>query len=442
MTHSLVLKNGTIINEQASIEGDLAITDGRISQVGGTTTGLRELDVNGAWILPGMIDDQVHFREPGLEYKATIATESRAALAGGITSYMEMPNCNPQTINNTRLLEKHDRAAARSLANYGFYLGATNDNLEDIKSVDRFMACGVKVFMGASTGNMLVDDPATLEGIFASCPLLIATHCEHTPTIQENEEEARKLYGSNPPPELHAEIRSAEACLRSSTMAVDLAKRFGSRLHVLHLTTEVELDLFQPGPLESKRITGEVCIHHLYFDDSWYARKGADIKCNPAIKRPEDQRALRQALVDDRVDVIATDHAPHTRAEKDLDFLDAPAGLPLVEFALPCLLELVKSGTLSIETAVAKTAHAPATLFNVKDRGFLREGYWADIAVVNPNLDTDIDNTEIRSKCGWSPFSGLTFSTRVTDTFVNGVHMYSNGRFLSEQCGQALKYDR
>lgn len=442
MTHSFVLKNGTIVNESTSIEGDLAFTDGRISQVGGTATGLSELDVQGAWVLPGMIDDQVHFREPGLEYKATIATESRAALAGGITSYMEMPNCDPQTVNNTRLLEKHERAAARSLANYGFYLGATNDNLEDIKAVDRFKACGVKVFMGASTGNMLVDDVKTLEGIFASCPLLIATHCEHTPTIQLNEESVRKVHGSNAPPELHAEIRSAEACLRSSSMAVDLAKRHGSRLHVLHLTTAVELDLFQAGPMESKSITGEVCIHHLFFNDSWYSKKRADIKCNPAIKRLEDQRALQKAIVDDRVDVVATDHAPHTRAEKDLPFLDAPAGLPLVEFALPCFLEHVKSGIFSIEVAVAKTAHAPATLFNVKDRGFLREGYWADIVVVDPNRDTSVDNSRIWSKCGWSPFSGFTFGTRVTETFVNGVHMYSNGNFRSAQCGLALEYDR
>ena len=442
MPHSFVLKNGTIVNENSSVEGDLAFDDGRIVQVGGIATGLRELDVSGSWILPGMIDDQVHFREPGMEHKATIATESQAALAGGITSYMEMPNCIPQTINHARLLEKHNRAATRSLANYGFYLGATNDNLEDIKSVDTAKASGVKVFMGASTGNMLVDDIRTLEGIFSSCPVVIATHCEHTPTILENEKRARERYGANPPPEMHAEIRSADACFQSSSLAVDLAKRFDARLHVLHLTTAVELSLFEPGPIESKKITSEVCAHHLYFNDTWYQEKGADIKCNPSIKSREDQAALQDAVNENRIDVIATDHAPHTIEEKKLPFLDAPAGLPLVEFALPCVLEHVKLGTLSIETVVNKTAHAPATLFNVKERGFLREGYWADVVVVDPNLNTVVDETKIWSKCGWTPFSSLTFATRVTETFVNGIHMYSGGHFLSEHRGQALEYDR
>ena len=441
--NSCVLKNGTIVNEGVRFEGDIAIDDfGRISQVGGTATAKKEIDVAGSWVLPGMIDDQVHFREPGMEHKATIATESRAALAGGITSYMEMPNCIPQTINRSRLLDKHDRASKRSLANFGFYLGATNDNLEDVKSVDQEKACGVKVFMGASTGNMLVDDPQTLEGIFASCPLVIATHCEDTPTILANEAAARERFGANAPPEIHARVRSAEACLKSSSFAVDLAKRLGSRLHVLHLTTAVEMGLFDRGPIESKRITAEVCIHHLYFNSDSYQVKGADIKCNPSIKSREDQLALQTALNDDRIDVIATDHAPHTQQEKQQPFLDAPAGVPLVEFALPCVLEFVKDGTYKLEHIVQKVAHAPAQLFEVKERGFLREGYWADIVVVNPNRTTSVGESALHSKCGWSPFAGTSFSTQVTDTFVNGNHMYSRGEFLSDTCGLALEYSR
>ncbi len=440
MRNSFVIKNGRIVNEGTVVEGDLAIEGGRISQVGGTATGTQELDVAGSWILPGMIDDQVHFREPGMEHKATIATESKAALVGGITSYLEMPNCIPQTTNRERLLEKHRRAQNRSLANFGFYLGATNDNLEEIKSVDRSIACGVKVFMGASTGNMLVDDIKTLEGIFSSCPSVIATHCEDTPTILKNEANARRRFGSNPPPSIHAEIRSAEACFLSSSLAVDLAKRFGSRLHVLHLTTEQEMELFVPGPMEAKRITAEVCVHHLHFCDEAYEHKGADVKCNPSIKRRSDQEALINAVAEDRIDVIATDHAPHTVEEKQEPFMDAPAGLPLVEYALPCVLEHVHSGTLSIETIVNKTAHAPAELFGISERGFLREGYWADVVVVDSEAETDVDSMPVWAKCGWTPFSGSKFSSRVTDTFVNGNHMYSNGAFLSDENGIALQY--
>ncbi|MCY3883572.1 MAG: dihydroorotase [Gammaproteobacteria bacterium] len=443
MPNRYVLKNGTIVNENQRIEGDIAIDEfGRIGQIGGTATGSTEIDVSGSWILPGMIDDQVHFREPGMEHKATIATESRAALAGGITSYMEMPNCIPQTINRSRLLDKHERASQRSLANFGFYLGATNENLEEIKAVDQEKACGVKVFMGASTGNMLVDEPLTLEGIFASCPLVIATHCEDTPTILANEEAVRERYGANAPPGTHASIRSAEACFKSSSLAVDLAKRMGSRLHVLHLTTSVEMGLFETGPIESKQITAEVCIHHLHFNSDSYESKGADIKCNPSIKSKEDQLALQTALNDDRIDAIATDHAPHTREEKNQPFLDAPAGLPLVEFALPCVLEFVKRGTYDLERIVEKVSHAPAKLFNVRERGFLREGYWADLVVVDPTQDTVVDERTVFSKCGWTPFAGSTFSTQVTNTFVNGNHMYSRGEFLTNTCGMALQYDR
>ena len=373
-----VIKNARMVNEGTVTEGDLAIRDGRIDRIGGVIDGDREVDARGAWLIPGMIDDQVHFREPGFEHKAEIATESRAALAGGITSYMEMPNCVPQTVTAAALEDKHRRAAAKSAANYAFYFGATNDNLEAIKAVDTSLACGVKVFMGASTGNMLVDDPVTLDGIFASTPLVIATHCEDTPTILANEARARARYGDDIPFEVHPEIRSEEACWKSSSMAVELAKRHGSRLHVLHLTTAREMALFETGPIEDKRITAEVCVHHLHFDSSAYAEQGAEIKCNPAIKHTADRDALRAALAEDRIDIVATDHAPHTREEKAGSYLEAPSGLPLVQHALLMMFELFPATTV-----VQKTAHAPALRFEVRERGFLREGYWADLVLVD-----------------------------------------------------------
>ena len=439
-----VLKNATIINEGERREGDVTIADGRLEQVGGHATrrATREIDLGGAWLLPGMIDDQVHFREPGLEHKGTIATESRAAVAGGITSYMEMPNCTPQTITAPALLDKHARAARHSRANYAFYFGATNDNLEAIKAVDVTKACGVKVFMGASTGNMLVDDPATLEGIFRAAPLLIATHCEDTPTIVANEAAAREEYGDDIPIHAHPRIRSAEACYKSSSFAISLAKRHGSRLHVLHLTTAKELDQFDPGPLTGKRITAEACVHHLFFNDTWYGPLGADIKCNPAIKARADQLAIRRAVVEDRIDVIATDHAPHTREEKAAPGYAAPAGLPLVQHALLSLIEHVKAGDLDIERVVQKTAHAPATLFDVRERGFLREGYWADLVVVDPNASTVVDDEPVYAKCGWTPFRGIAFRSRVTHTFVNGNLVFDNGRLDDAHRGMALEFER
>ena len=445
MTTSWILKNAVVVNEGRSVPADVAIKNGRIERVDGSIGGMagaEELDLGGAWLLPGMIDDQVHFREPGLEHKADIATESRAALAGGITSYMEMPNCTPQTVNNKALLDKHDRAAKRSMANYGFYLGATNDNIEDIKRVDTAKACGVKVFMGASTGNMLVDDEQVLEAIFAHSPLLIATHCEDTPTILANEAAAQETFGTAIPFREHANIRSAEACYKSSSLAVSLAKRFGSRLHVLHLTTARELALFEPGPLANKRITAEACVHHLFFNDTWYASLGADIKCNPAIKTRADQVAIKQAVREDRIDVIATDHAPHTVDEKSLEYLEAPSGLPLVQHALLTLVEHVKAGELTIEQVVQKTAHAPAELFNVAERGFVREGYWADLTVVDPNADTVVDEEPVYAKCGWSPFRGLTFRSRLKHTFLNGNLAYSEGRFDEAVRGQPLIFNR
>ncbi len=440
-----VIKNARIVNEGNVTEGDLKIRDGRIDTVAAriaTPTGASEIDANGAYLIPGMIDDQVHFREPGFEHKGTIATESKAAIAGGVTSYMEMPNCNPQTITHAALRDKHTRAARVSLANYGFYLGATNDNLEVVKAVDPLLACGVKVFMGASTGNMLVDNPTTLEGIFSSTPLLIATHCEDTPTIQANEARARARYGDDIPVTEHPNIRSVDACFRSSSMAVGLAKRHGTRLHILHLTTAREMSLFEPGSSPSKRVTAEVCAHHLFFDDTWYATKGNDIKCNPAVKSATDRNALFDALNDGRIDVIATDHAPHTKEEKARKYSEAPSGLPLVQHVLLSLLEHVHAGRLTIEQVVEKTSHAPARLFQVAERGYLREGYRADLTLIDPNAFTEVNNEPVYSKCGWTPFAGFVFRSRVRATFVNGKLLYRDGAFLTDEPAMALQFER
>lgn len=440
MSYQIV--NAKVVNEGVTREADVSVADGRI--VGLNTApppGAEVIDAAGAYLLPGMIDDQVHFREPGFEHKATIETESRAAVAGGITSYMEMPNTNPQTVTADALLDKHARAAARSMANYGFYFGATNDNLEAVKAVDRHLACGVKVFMGSSTGNMLVDDEQTLEGIFAATPLVIATHCEDTPTILENEAQARRRYGEAIPVTEHPRIRSADACYRSSSLAVELARRHDARLHVLHITTARELDLFTPGPIGGKRITAEACVHHLYFNDSSYADKGADIVCNPAIKSAADQQALWAAVVEDRIDVIATDHAPHTAAEKSQSYGKAPAGLPLVQHALLTLFEHVAAGRFSIEQVVNKTAHAPARLFGVRERGFIREGFWADLVLVDPQGTTPAD-TPLHAKCGWSPFSDITFDARARMTWVNGEIRYRDGQLLPGPSGRRLEFDR
>lgn len=433
--------NARIVNEGTVIEGDLLIEDGRIAAVGAAPDGPGDvMDAHGAWLLPGMIDDQVHFREPGLTHKGNIASESAAAVAGGITSYMEMPNCDPLTINQARLNEKRERASSCSHANYAFYLGATNDNLEDIKSVDPATACGVKVFMGASTGDMLVDDPGTLEGIFASTPLLIATHCEDTPTILANEAAALARYGDDIPITEHPRIRSEEACYKSSELAVQLAKRHGSKLHVLHLTTARELAHFATGDLAGKRITAEACVHHLFFDETWYAKKGNDIKCNPAIKRTEDREALLAAISDGRIDVIATDHAPHTREEKSGPYRQAPAGLPLVQHALLSLFEHCRRGLFDVTTIVQKTAHAPARLFGVRERGFIREGYHADLVLVSEG-PTD-GGANLLAKCGWSPFAGIEFGHRIEATWVNGVQRFANGQLLDGPFGQPLEFIR
>jgi dihydroorotase len=435
--------NARMVNEGAITDGDLSVKDGRIAGMNvAAPPGAEVIDAKGAYLLPGMIDDQVHFREPGFEHKGTIQTESRAAVAGGITSYMEMPNCKPLTVTAAALEDKHARAAQHSMANYGFYFGATNDNLEAIKAVDTALACGVKVFMGASTGDMLVDDETTLDGIFASSPLLIATHCEHTPTILANEAAAAARYGDAVPITEHPNIRSAEACYRSSSLAVALAKRHNSRLHVLHLTTARELELFEAGDLQNKRITAEACVHHLFFNDTWYPAKGSLIKCNPAIKSAQDQEALLQAVIDDRIDVIATDHAPHTIEEKAQPYVRAPAGLPLVQHALLTLFEHVQAGRLSVEKVVDKTAHAPARMFAVAERGYLREGYWADLVLIDASTTTEVASSPIHSKCGWSPFSDMVFRSRVMQTWVNGDLRFDDGEFIVGPRGVSLEYVR
>ena len=438
-----LLVNGTLVNDGRVYAADVLIEGDRIAKIEpGLPASNAEnvIDVSGCHVLPGLIDDQVHFREPGLTHKADIASESLAAVCGGVTSYMEMPNTSPPTTTVESLAEKRNRAQGRSHANFAFYLGATNDNIEEIKRVALGDACGIKVFMGASTGNMLVDDPATLERIFAEAALPVATHCEDSPTIWKNEADFKERYGDDVPMECHPQIRSAEACYKSSSLAVELAKRFGTRLHVLHLTTERELALFEPGPIEDKHITAEVCVHHLWFDESSYGSLGARIKCNPAIKRREDREALLAAVRDDRLDVIATDPAPHTLEEKQHTYFAAPAGLPLVQHSLQMLLEFYRRGHLTLEQIVRKAAHNPAQLFGVKDRGFLREGCYADIAVVNLEQPQRVTSENVRYKCGWSPLEGEELGASLVMTLVNGTVVVRDGEVLAQPAGRPLEF--
>jgi dihydroorotase len=437
------LVNAQLVNEGRIVATDVLIRGERIERIGtgavppGTTT----IDLSGKHLLPGLIDDQVHCREPGLTHKATLATESLAALCGGVTSFLDMPNTQPPTTDSSALAEKRRIAAATCHVNYGFYLGATNTNLEEIKRLAPGDACGVKVFMGASTGNMLVDDPATLEGIFANARVPIATHCEYSPLIWENEKRARERYGDDVPIEMHPQIRSAEACYRSSSLAVGLAKRYGARLHILHLTTARELELFEPGPIEGKRITAEVCTHHLWFDESSYATLGTKIKCNPAIKTTADRDALRAAVVADRIDVIATDHAPHTLAEKARGYFEAPSGLPLVQHSLLMLLDQHAQGLFTLPKIVEKAAHNPARLFGIAERGFVREGYYADLVAVDLAATTLVDKNQVLYKCGWSPFEGTEFRGRVALTLLNGVPVFRDGQHIAgPRMAQALVF--
>ena len=427
---SLLLANAQLVNDGRIVAADVLVRGDRIERVGtgsvpaGTTT----IDLSGKHLLPGLIDDQVHCREPGLTHKATLATESLAAVCGGVTSFLDMPNTNPPSTDRAALAEKRRIAAATCHVNYGFYLGATNTNLEEIKRVGPADACGVKVFMGSSTGNMLVDDPHALEGIFAEARVPIATHCEYSPLIAENERRYRERYGDAVPIEAHPLIRSEEACYRSSSMAVGLAKKHGSRLHVLHLTTARELELFESGPIAAKRITAEVCAHHLWFEQSSYAVLGTKIKCNPAIKTAADRAALRAAVVSDRIDVIATDHAPHTLEEKARSYFEAPSGLPLVQHSLLMLLDQHAQGLFTLPKIVEKAAHNPAVLFGIAERGFIREGYFADLVAVDLQAVTRVDAAQVRYKCGWSPFEGTEFRGSVALTLVNGVPVYRDGQ--------------
>lgn len=443
---SLLIVNANVVNEGQIVEADVFIRDGRIAAIGKhlSAPGVEVLDAAGRHLLPGMIDDQVHFREPGMTHKADMATESRAALAGGITSFMDMPNTIPNALTTAILNEKKQLAAGRAAGNYAFYLGASNDNLEAIKALNPKDACGVKVFMGASTGNMLVDDPEILEQIFLHAPTLLAAHCEDTPTIMENEESYRSIYGDNIPFHLHPTIRSEVACYKSSSMALELAKRCGTRLHILHISTAKEAEMFADIALKDKRITAEACVHFLHFADEDYASKGALIKCNPAIKTAEDRAGIIQALLDGRLDVIGTDHAPHTWEEKhNPSYFKAPSGLPLVQHALPLVLEHYQDGIFTLEFIVEKTSHAVAEMFNIKERGYIREGYWADLVLVD--LDKPFTSTHANSlsKCGWTPFDGYEFRSSIAATLVNGQRVWQDGTLLDvAPQGRALEFER
>ena len=445
MSVNYLLRSATIVNEGKQVVADLLIQDGRITKISpfiSTDFNCTEINLEGKYLLPGCIDDQVHFREPGLVHKATIATESRAAVAGGITSFMEMPNTVPNALTQELLEDKYQIAAKSSIANYSFFMGASNDNIEEVLKTDGKSVCGVKIFMGSSTGNMLVDSEKTLEDLFARVPpMLIATHCEDEATIRANIEKYKAIYGENVPIEMHPIIRNEEACYLSSSLAVRLAKKFNTRLHVLHISTEKELSLFSNEiPLEQKMITAEACVHHLWFSEEDYAEKGNFIKWNPAVKKASDREAIFQAVLDNRIDVIATDHAPHTLEEKAQSYFKAPAGGPLVQHGLLAMLEKMEAGMISIEKIVEKMAHHPAILFNVIDRGFIREGYFADLVIIDKKQQK-VEKSKLLYKCGWSPFEGVTFNYSVDKTFVNGNLVYDQGKIIEGVSGQRLKFN-
>ncbi len=444
----ILIKNAQIVNEGQILRGDVLIQDDRIAEVAESisvkSSETKVIDADGFYLVPGMIDDQVHFREPGLTHKATIATESKAAVAGGITSFIEMPNTVPQATTIELLEDKFAIASETSWANYSFMFGGTNDNLEEILKVDETKVAGLKLFLGSSTGNMLVDDPVILEEIFSKTNLLISAHCEDETTIKKNLEKYVSIYGDDIPIQMHPEIRSEEACYISSSRAIKLAKKTGARLHVFHLSTEKETHLFNNKlPLAKKKITAEVCIHHLWFTDKDYKAKGTKIKWNPAVKTQKDKDGLWKALNDDRIDVIATDHAPHTIEEKNQVYTKAPSGGPLVQHAMDALFEMHHKGYISVEKLVEKTSHNPAILFQIKERGFIREGYKADLVLINPKAPWTVNKENIGYKCGWSPFEGTAFKSRVTHTFVNGVLVYDNGKYPSKKrVSERLTFNR
>ncbi len=445
MLKSILIKEVQVVNEGEIIPVDIYIKDGFIEKIASSISQRADIEIEGKgnYCLPGIIDDQVHFREPGLTHKSDLYTEPRAAVAGGITSFMEMPNTQPATLTQELLEQKYQIARQKSLANYSFFMGAANDNLEEVLKTNREHVCGIKVFMGSSTGNMLVDDPTTLEALFSRVPMLIATHCEEEAIIRANAAAFRAKYGENIPINQHPLIRSAAGCLKSSSLAVSLAKRYGTRLHILHISTRDELGLFRNDiPLAEKRITAEVCVHHLYFNSKDYDRLGTQIKCNPAIKDRKHQQALLTGLLDDRLDIIATDHAPHTWAEKQGTYFKAPSGVPLVQHSLNVLLHFYHRGKISLEKIVEKMCHAPAICFQIEKRGFIREGYWADLAIVDINKKWKVTKENIYYKCGWSPFKNKFVRGKVLHTIVSGHLAYQNGQFFEGKKGERLIFNR
>ncbi len=442
---SILIKNGLLVNENQQYVADIYIENGFIAEIsknGISRSADKTIDASGKWVVPGVIDDQVHFREPGLTHKAEIYTEAKAAVAGGTTSYMEMPNTIPQATTQEELAKKYARANDCSLANYSFFMGGTNDNIEEVLKTDPKTVCGVKLFMGSSTGDMLVDNEDTLRGIFSQTPMLIATHCEDEETIRRNTAKFVSKYGEDIPIEAHPIIRDEEACYLSSKMASDLAREYNARLHILHISTAKEIALFTNAiPLSQKRITAEVCVHHLSFNDTHYAQKGSLIKCNPAIKSEADQNALWHALNNDYFDIIATDHAPHTWEEKQNKYAKAPSGLPLVQHSLQLMLEHAKTGKITVNKVIEKMCHAPADLFGIQKRGYLREGYYADIVILNPETQETVSKNNILYKCGWSPLEGETFTTTIEQTIVSGHLAYSFGKFDESKKGERLIFN-
>ena len=442
----ILIKNGTLVNEGKVFKSDVLIENDRIVSIAeniATELAEKVIDATGKWILPGVIDDQVHFREPGLTHKGNISTESKAAIAGGVTTFIEQPNTVPNAVTQELLEDKYQIAAQSSFANYSFMMGGTNDNLEEVLKTNPRNVAGIKLFLGSSTGNMLVDNQEVLEKIFSSTNMLIAVHCEDEQTIRENLDQAIATYGEDIPMDQHPVIRSAEACYKSSSTAIELAKKTGARLHVFHLSTGIETELFQNDiPLKDKKITAEVCVHHLCFSDEDYKTKGSFIKWNPAVKSANDRAKIWEALLDDRIDVIATDHAPHTLEEKSQKYLQAPSGGPLVQHSLIAMLEFVKEGKISLEKVVEKMCHNPSIVFEIESRGFLREGYFADIAIVNPNNEITVTKENVLYSCGWSPLEGVTFHSTVETTLVNGKLAMENGIINEERFGARLLFNR
>ena len=442
---SIKIVNAKIVNEGKTFVSDVLIREGKIEKIASQISDAADkvIDANGKYLIPGLIDDQVHFREPGLTHKGTIYTEAKAAVAGGITSFMEMPNTNPQALTQELLEDKYQIAARTSVANYSFFMGASNDNIEEVLKTNKQNVCGVKVFMGSSTGNMLVDNEDTLTNIFSKVDMLIATHCEDEATIRANSELARQKFREDVPINQHNIIRSEEACYLSSSMAVELAKKHDTRLHILHISTAKEIALFDNVlPLERKRITAEACVHHLWFDDSMYDTLGTKIKWNPAVKKASDRDAIFQAVLDNKIDIIATDHAPHTWEEKQNNYWNAPSGGPLVQHSLNVMLEHVHKGNITIERVVEKMCHAPATMFNINKRGYIREGYWADLVLVDTNDSYEVTKESLLYKCQWSPLEGQVFNSKISHTIVSGNLVYENGEVDESTRGQRLLFDR